>query len=260
MLVWCRLLAHAKVESVKSKEAAEQKRLKRRSWLSFRWFVGTLILLPFLGNKLFCPVFVSLVIIPNFLLICGFTEISACSLCLCVHGNLLLFPLYLRNAVAEDDSVVDASEGSQLTEERLTKEEWQAINNLLSHQPDDELTSHSGKDMQNMIQYLVTVSIGQAAARIININQTEIVCGRFEQLHVSTKFKHRSTHCDVLLRFYGLSAPEGSLAQVCFLILQGFDGRTVLSCKCNINVLDCDGILKNLSEFQNRFLFLNLTN
>lgn len=260
MLVWCRLLAHAKVESVKSKEAAEQKRLKRRSWLSFRWFVGTLILLPFLGNKLFCPVFVSLVIIPNFLLICGFTEISACSLCLCVHGNLLLFPLYLRNAVAEDDSVVDASEGSQLTEERLTKEEWQAINNLLSHQPDDELTSHSGKDMQNMIQYLVTVSIGQAAARIININQTEIVCGRFEQLHVSTKFKHRSTHCDVLLRFYGLSAPEGSLAQVCFLILQGFDGRTVLSCKCNINVLDCDGILKNLSEFQNRFLCLNLTN
>ncbi|KAF3970469.1 hypothetical protein CMV_005848 [Castanea mollissima] len=153
ILLW-RLLAHAKVESVKSKEAAEQRRLKRRSWFSFRW-----------------------------------------------------------NADAEDDSVGDASEGSQLTEERLTKEEWQAINNLLSHQPDDELTSHSGKDMQNMIQFLVTVSIGQAAARIININQTEIVCGRFEQLHVSTKFKHRSTHCDVLLRFYGLSAPEGSLAQ-----------------------------------------------
>lgn len=110
----------------------------------------------------------------------------------------------------------------QLTEERLTKEEWQAINNLLSHQPDDDLTSHSGKDMQNMIQFLVTVSIGRAAARIININQTEIVCGTFEQLHVSTKFKHRSTHCDVLLRFYGLSAPEGSLAQVCFLKMSRF--------------------------------------
>jgi vacuolar protein sorting-associated protein 13A/C len=66
-----------------------------------------------------------------------------------------------------------------------------------------------------MIHYLVTLSIGQAAARIIDINQTEIVCGRFEQLHVSTKFKHRSTQCDVLLRFYGVSAPEGSLAQVC---------------------------------------------
>lgn len=69
--------------------------------------------------------------------------------------------------------------------------------------------------MQNMIHYLVTLSIGHAAARIIDINQTEIVCGRFEQLDVSTKFKHRSIHCDVLLRFYGLSAPEGSLAQVC---------------------------------------------
>ncbi|KAG2726780.1 hypothetical protein I3760_01G128300 [Carya illinoinensis] len=153
LLLW-RLLAHAKVESVKLKEAAEQRRLKRRSWLSFRW-----------------------------------------------------------RADSEDDSVGDASEGLQITKEGLTKEEWQAINNLLSHQPDDELISHSGKDMQNMIQFLVTVSIGQAAARIIDINQTEIVCGRFEQLHVSTKFKHRSKHCDVLLRFYGLSAPEGSLAQ-----------------------------------------------
>lgn len=68
-----------------------------------------------------------------------------------------------------------------------------------------------------MVQFLVTVSIGQAAARIISINQTEIVCGRFEQLQVSTKFKNRSTHCDVSLRFYGLSAPEGSLAEVCLV-------------------------------------------
>jgi vacuolar protein sorting-associated protein 13A/C len=66
-----------------------------------------------------------------------------------------------------------------------------------------------------MIHYLVTLSIGQAAARIIDINQTEIVCGRFELLHVSTKFKHRSTLCGVLLRFYGLSSPEASLSQVC---------------------------------------------
>lgn len=109
----------------------------------------------------------------------------------------------------------DALDGSQLTEERLSKEEWQAINKLLSYQPDEDLMSHSGKDLQNMIRFLVTVSISQAAARIININQTEILCGRFEQLNVSAKFKHRSTHCDVRLRFYGVSAPEGSLAQVC---------------------------------------------
>ena len=74
--------------------------------------------------------------------------------------------------------------------------------------------------MQNMIQLLVIVSIGRAAARIISINQTEIVCGRFEQLQVSTKFKHRSTHCDVLLKFYGLSAPEGSLAEVCLVCIR----------------------------------------
>ncbi|XP_052204938.1 uncharacterized protein LOC127809843 isoform X2 [Diospyros lotus] len=153
ILLW-RFLAHAKVESVKSKEAAEQKMLAKRSWFSFG-----------------------------------------------------------RRAPSEDDSVGDASDKSESVQERLTKEEWQAINQLLSYQPVEEFSSQFGKDSLNMIHFLVNVSIGQAAARIININQTEIICGRFEQLHVSSKFKHRTMHCDVTLRFYGLSAPEGSLAQ-----------------------------------------------
>ena len=126
---------------------------------------------------------------------------------------------FLRRAPSEDDSVGDASDKSESVQERLTKEEWQAINQLLSYQPDEEFSSQLGKDSLNMIHLLVNVSIGQAAARIININQTEIICGRFEQLHVSSKFKHRTMHCDVTLRFYGLSAPEGSLAQVCFNIM-----------------------------------------
>ncbi|XP_019418850.1 PREDICTED: uncharacterized protein LOC109329610 isoform X2 [Lupinus angustifolius] len=153
ILLW-RLLAHAKIESVKSKVAAEERRIKKKSWFSFSW-----------------------------------------------------------GADAEEASLDDASEGPQLTEERLTKEEWQAINKLLSYQPDEELIVRSANDMQSMVQFLVTVSIGQAAARIINVNQMEIVCSRFEQLQVSTKFKHRSVYCDVLLKFYGLSAPEGSLTQ-----------------------------------------------
>ncbi|XP_059643008.1 uncharacterized protein LOC132284858 [Cornus florida] len=152
ILLW-RFLAHAKVESVKSKEAAEQRMRSKRSWFSFTW-----------------------------------------------HSS-------------DDASTGDTSGGSQSVEESLTKEEWQAINNLLSYQPDEELALQSGKDMQNMIQYMVNVSVGQAAARIISISETEIVCGRFEKLLVSTKFKHRSTHCDVTLRFYGLYAPEGSLVQ-----------------------------------------------
>lgn len=121
-----------------------------------------------------------------------------------------------RRSPSDDVSIPDASEEPQSTEGRLTKEEWQAINKLLSYQPDEDLNLLSGKDMQNMIKYLVNVSIGQAAARIISINQTEILCGRFEQLDVSTKIRHRSIHCDLSLKFYGLNAPEGSLAQVCF--------------------------------------------
>lgn len=72
--------------------------------------------------------------------------------------------------------------------------------------------------MQNRTQYLIDVLVGCAAAKIVNISQTEIVCGRFEQLHVSTKLKHGSTHCDLTLKYYGVSAPEGSLAQVSFSV------------------------------------------
>lgn len=153
ILLW-RLLAHAKVESVRSKEAAEQRRLQKRSWFSLRW-----------------------------------------------------------RSSSEDDSEKDAPEELHVAEGRLTKEEWQAINNLLSYQQDEELTLHSTKDMQNMIRFLASVSVGQAAARVMNRNEIEIICGRFEQLNVVTKLRHRSTHCDVSLKFYGLSAPEGSLAQ-----------------------------------------------
>ncbi|XP_019431159.1 PREDICTED: uncharacterized protein LOC109338390 isoform X1 [Lupinus angustifolius] len=153
ILLW-RLLAHAKVESMKSKVAAEERRIKKKSWFSFGWGADT-----------------------------------------------------------EEASFDDASEGIHLKEEKLTKEEWQAVNKLLSYQPEEELIVRSAKDMQSMVQFLVTVSIGQAAARIISVNQMEIACIRFEQLQVSTKFKHRSVYCDVLLKFYGLSSPEGSLAQ-----------------------------------------------
>lgn len=153
ILLW-RFLAHAKIESLKSKEAAEQRRLKKGSWFSLSWLSPA-------------------------------GEASA--------GN-------------------DPKE-SEPGPEKFTKEEWQAINNLLSYQPDEDLTLNLGKESQNMIHHLANISLGKVAARIININQTEILCGRFEQLRVSTKFKHRSIHCDVTLRFYGLSAPEGSLAQ-----------------------------------------------
>ncbi|KAD5802908.1 hypothetical protein E3N88_14268 [Mikania micrantha] len=153
ILLW-RFLAHAKVESVKSKEEAEQRMLKKKSWFSLGWVSDSI-----------------------------------------------------------DTLEQDASEGSQTVVDRLSKEEWQALNKLLSFQPDEDLASQSGKEMQNMTQRMVIVSIGQAAAKIIDINETEVVCGRFEQLQISTKFKHRSIYCDMTLKFYGLSAPEGPLCQ-----------------------------------------------
>nr|DAD29104.1 TPA_asm: hypothetical protein HUJ06_030572 [Nelumbo nucifera] len=153
ILLW-RLLAHAKVESVKSKEADNQRNQSNRSWFSYGW-----------------------------------------------------------SATSSDISSGSSSEAPKLIEDTLTKEEWETVNKLLSYQPDEDLPSLTGKDTRNMLHFLINVSISQAATRIISIDQTEIVCGWFEQLNVTTKLYRRSTHCDVSLRFYGLSAPEGSLLQ-----------------------------------------------
>lgn len=136
------------------------------------------------------------------------------SIYLSMFIEIIAVTVLYRGADAEEVPLHNAYEEPQFMEEKLTREEWQAINKLLSYQPDEEIAPSSSKDMQNMMKLLVTITIGHAAARIISVNQMEIVCGRFEQLHVSTKFKHRSIYCDVLLKFYGLSAPEGSLAQV----------------------------------------------
>lgn len=115
-----------------------------------------------------------------------------------------------------DDPAIANSSASGSVEERLTKEEWEAVNKLLSLQPDEDL-AQTGKDVQSMTHYMIIVSISKAAARIVNIDNTEIVCGRFENLNVATKLKQKSTHCDVTLQYYGFSSPEGSLAQVCLL-------------------------------------------
>ncbi|KAG9136747.1 hypothetical protein Leryth_004514 [Lithospermum erythrorhizon] len=153
ILLW-RFLAHAKVESVKSKEAAEQRMQRKNSWFSFTW-----------------------------------------------------------RTPDEDAPIGSNSEGSDQEEEKFTKEEWEAINKLLSFQPDKDVTLHPGKEVQNLIRYLIEVSISKAATRIISSDQKEIVCGSFENLQVSTKFKHSTTSCDLTLKFYGLSSPEGSLAE-----------------------------------------------
>ncbi|XP_057809782.1 uncharacterized protein LOC131024279 [Salvia miltiorrhiza] len=152
ILLW-RFLAHAKVESVKSKEAAEQRTLKQKGWFPVRW-----------------------------------------------------------RGTSVDDPVIENSSVSGSVEEKLTKEEWEAVNKLLSFQPDEDL-AQTGKDVQNMIHYMIIVSISKAAARIVNIDNTEIVCGRFENLNISTKLKQKSIHCDVTLQYYGFSSPEGSLVQ-----------------------------------------------
>ncbi|XP_047948182.1 uncharacterized protein LOC125194160 isoform X1 [Salvia hispanica] len=152
ILLW-RFLAHAKVESVKSKEAAEQQMLKKKGWFPVRW-----------------------------------------------------------RSTSVDDPASENSSLSGSVEEKLTKEEWEAVNKLLSFQPDEDL-AQTGKDVRNMIHYMIIVSISKAAARIVNIDNTEIVCGRFENLNVCTKLKQKSIHCDVTLQYYGFSSPEGTLVQ-----------------------------------------------
>ncbi|XP_062223332.1 uncharacterized protein LOC133922148 [Phragmites australis] len=153
IILW-RLLGHAKVETVKSKETQHKKGASERRWWPFGW-----------------------------------------------------------NSVGLPSEEATLLEPQLDEEEQLTKEEWQAINKLLSYQPDEDTSFPLEKVSPNTIRFLVDVSIGQAAARIINIDRTEVVCGRFEQLQVVTKLYPKSTRCDITLKYCGLSSPEGSLAQ-----------------------------------------------
>ncbi|XP_062219043.1 uncharacterized protein LOC133918926 [Phragmites australis] len=153
LILW-RLLGHAKVETVKSKETLHKKRAPKRRWWPFGW-----------------------------------------------------------NSASLPSEEANHLEVQLDEEEELTKEEWQAINKLLSYQPDEDLSFPLEKVSPDTIRFLVDISIGQAAARIININQTEVLCGRFEQLQVVTKLYPSSTQCDVTLKYCGLSSPEGPLAQ-----------------------------------------------
>ncbi|ERN01900.1 hypothetical protein AMTR_s00089p00160720 [Amborella trichopoda] len=128
-------------------------------------------------------------------------------------SRLLICKYLCRRSSSGDTPIVEFSKESHLLEDRLTKEEWLAINKILSYQSDEEMNFPFGKDSQNTIHFLVNISIGQAAARIINIRQTEIICGRFEHLQICTKFCPKSIQCNIKLRFYGLSSPEGSIVQ-----------------------------------------------
>lgn len=107
----------------------------------------------------------------------------------------------------------------------------------MSVQQDEESASQPGQDDPNMTQRMVIVSINKASARIINIYEAELVCGRFEKLQVSAKFKHKSIYCDLTLKFYGLSAPEGPLCQVCFVILTFSFNSIQFGCLHIINYL-----------------------
>ncbi|XP_078433928.1 calcium-dependent lipid-binding family protein isoform X2 [Wolffia australiana] len=154
ILLW-RLLAHAKVESVKSKEATQIESDTRKTWFPLRW-----------------------------------------------------------RTYSQDVQTPSALvEGNVVDEKKLSKEEWELLNKLLSYYTDDDARMPSGNDARSLIRLLVDVSIFHAAARIVSMNHTEILCGRFDQLQVTAKMYKRTVHYDLSLKFYGLSSPEGSLIQ-----------------------------------------------
>lgn len=96
----------------------------------------------------------------------------------------------------------------------LTTEEWNKINDLLSYRPEEESSALSSPEAPNMLQTELEVSIGRSGAEVLDQNEVQILCGRFEDLQVSLLRYPKSEKCDVKLKFYGLSAPEGGLIEV----------------------------------------------
>ncbi|KAH9312824.1 hypothetical protein KI387_027859, partial [Taxus chinensis] len=159
ILLW-RLLAHARVESARSKEVAlERERARKSSWWSFGWGTATRESNPSIASE-------------------------------------------------ESQGVSDSPVPG-----RLTKEEWNKLNDLLRYDPLEEFSVLSDKEPPNMVQVALDATIRQSAARIVNNQKLEIMCGKFENLQVGLRLYPKSIHCDLKLKFYGLSAPEGSLIQ-----------------------------------------------
>ncbi|CAM6102066.1 unnamed protein product [Calypogeia fissa] len=157
ILLW-RLLAHAKVESAKSKEAAmERERVRRSGWWSFGW----------------------------------------------------------RGADANSPTFDSSTKADVETEApgHLTTEEWNKINDLMSYRPEEESLALSSQEAPNMLQMEIEVSIGRSGAEVLDQREMQILCGRFEDLQVSLLSYPKSQKCDVKLKFYGLSAPEGGLIE-----------------------------------------------
>ncbi|XP_059076567.1 uncharacterized protein LOC131042467 isoform X2 [Cryptomeria japonica] len=159
IILW-RLLAHARVESARSKEAAlERERARKSSWWSFGWGTTTADSKQSISSERFES----------------------------AHGT--------------------PGPG------RLTKEEWNKLNELLSYDPAEDFSVLSDKEPPTMVQVSLDAMIRQSAARIVNNQKIEIMCGKFENLQVGLRLYPKSIHCDVKLKYYGLSAPEGSLIQ-----------------------------------------------
>lgn len=159
ILLW-RLLAHARVESARSKEMAlERARVRKSSWWSFGW-----------------------------------------------------------GSTAADSNPSNASEDSQGVTDmprpgQLSKEEWKKLNELLSYHSAENFFVLSDKEPPDMLQVSLDATVGKSAARIVDNQNLEIICGKFESLHVGLRLYPKSIHCDTKLKLYGVSAPEGSLIQ-----------------------------------------------
>ncbi|KAL3679175.1 hypothetical protein R1sor_022131 [Riccia sorocarpa] len=157
VLLW-RLLAHAKVESAKSKAeaAVRRERVKKSAWWSFGW------------------------------------------------GGV--------DADRSSNNAGLKGEAETAVPGQLTKEEWNQINELLSYNPDEDL-SLSRPEAPNMLQTALEVTVGRGAASLLDKEGTEILCGTFEDLQVSLMRYPKTEQCDVKLKYYGLSAPEGRLIE-----------------------------------------------
>lgn len=80
----------------------------------------------------------------------------------------------------------------------------------MSYKPGEE----ASQEAANMLQITYSVTIQRSAARVLDRNNVEILCGTFVNLQVGLRMYPKTVQSELRLQFYGLSAPEGPLLEV----------------------------------------------
>lgn len=109
-----------------------------------------------------------------------------------------------------------AQSKSAKSEEGLSKEEWDKIDELVNYEPgaDSPLApAQEGQEAPNMLQLAVDVTVERTALKVVGADAEGVMAGAFMGVQAGMKMYPKMIAVDMRVASYGLTAPEGTLIE-----------------------------------------------